>query len=175
MSEVTQKKQSLRMVTGRDPVCGRQIELEQSSHLLVYRGGTYHFCSAHCQERFTDIPALYTGPQRLADIRPIPKQRKLRVLNSAPMNLARACQRLQEMIGVSAVTCAKDCLIVGYDLRLTILAQIEAVAVTEGVHFKEGLHGLRRRLWKSTEANELENAAHPATGACCNRPPVRLR
>lgn len=79
------------------------------------------------------------------------------------------------MIGISFVTCEKDRLIVEYDLRLTVLMQIEAVAATEGVHFKEGLHGLRRWLWKSVESNELENAAHPATVACCNRPPVRLR
>lgn len=167
--------QNKQITTVRDPVCGKQVVLAQSSRSLIYHGVTYHFCSAHCQERFADIPALYTGPQRLADIRPIPKRRKLRLADGYQTNLPRACQQLQEMIGVSSVVCEKDCLIVEYDLRLTILSQIEAVAATEGVYFKGGLHGLRRRLWKSTEANELENAAHPATGACCNRPPVRLR
>lgn len=167
--------QNLRMTTGRDPVCGKQVELAQNSRSLVYHGVTYHFCSGHCQERFVDIPALYTGPQRLADIRPILKRRKLRVVDGNQANLPLVCQRLQEMIGVSSVTCENDRLIVEYDLRLMVLTQIEAVAATEGVHFKEGLHGLRRWLWKSAESNELENAAHPATGACCNRPPVRLR
>lgn len=167
--------QNLRMTTARDPVCGKQVELAQPACSLVYRGVTYHFCSAHCQERFVDIPALYTGPQKLADIRPIPKRRKLRLADGNQTNQPRLCQRLQEMIGVLSVVYEKDVLIIEYDLRLTILSQIEAVAEASGLHFKEGLHGLRRRLWKSSEANELENAAHPGTGACCNRPPVKLR
>jgi hypothetical protein len=126
-------------------------------------------------ERFNDIPALYTGSQRIADIRPIPKRRKLRLADSSELDVWRACQRLGEMMGVVKVAAENGCLLVEYDLRQTILSQIEAVAAAEGLKFKEGLHGLRRRLWKYLEAGELENAAHPSSGACCNRPPVRLR
>ncbi|TXT27534.1 MAG: hypothetical protein FD131_3743 [Rhodocyclaceae bacterium] len=163
------------VTTSRDPVCGRAIEVAQSSRFIAYRGALYHFCSAHCLERFNDIPALYTGAQRIADIRPIPKRRKLRLASGNAADILRAVRRVGEMIGVTSVITEKSLLLVEYDLRKTILAQIEAVAAAEGLQFKEGLHGLRRRLWKLTEANELQNAALPGPSACCNRPPVRLR
>uniref|UniRef100_Q47DR9 YHS protein n=1 Tax=Dechloromonas aromatica (strain RCB) TaxID=159087 RepID=Q47DR9_DECAR len=163
------------MTTSRDPVCGMNVEVAQSSLFSTHRGIVYHFCSAQCLERFNDIPALYTGSQRIADIRPIPKRRKLRLADSSELDVWRACQRLGEMMGVVKVAAENGCLLVEYDLRQTILSQIEAVAAAEGLKFKEGLHGLRRRLWKYLEAGELENAAHPSSGACCNRPPVRLR
>lgn len=163
------------MTTSRDPVCGMNVEIAHSTLFSTHRGIVYHFCSAQCLERFNDIPALYTGPQRIADIRPIPKQRKLRLAEGHESDIRRACQRVGEMMGVAKVTAQNGCLLVEYDLRQTILSQIEAVGTAEGLKFKEGLHGLRRRLWKYLEAGELENAAHPGTGACCNRPPVRLR
>lgn len=163
------------MTTSRDPVCGMAVELAQSTLCSTYQGITYHFCSTQCRERFNDIPALYTGAQRIADIRPIPKRRKLRLANSSQPDIRRACERVSEMMGVTKITAENGCLRIEYDLRQTILSQIEAVAAAEGLQFKEGLHGFRRRLWKYLEAGELENAAHPGTGACCNRPPVRLR
>ena len=163
------------MTTSRDPVCGMDVEVSWSTLFTTHRGIVYHFCSAQCLERFNDIPALYTGPQRIADIRPIPKRRKLRLADSSASDIRRACQRLSEMMGVSKVTAENGCLLVEYDLRHTILSQVETVAAAEGLKFKEGFHGFRRRLWKYLEASELENAAHPSTGACCNRPPVRLR
>ena len=52
------------VTTSRDPVCGMAIEVARSSRFITYRGMLYHFCSAHCLERFNDIPALYTGSQR---------------------------------------------------------------------------------------------------------------
>lgn len=163
------------MTTNRDPVCGMDVELAQSTLFTTYRGIVYHFCSAQCLERFNDIPALYTGSQRIADIRPIPKRRKLRMTEGNESDIRRACQRVGKMMGVAKVTAENGCLLVEYDLRQTILSQIEAVAAAEGLRFKEGFQGFRRRLWKYLEASELENAAHPGTGACCNRPPVRLR
>ncbi len=163
------------VTTSRDPVCGMAIEVARSARFATYRGVRYHFCSAQCLERFNDIPALYTGSQRIADIRPIPKRRKLRVANGNASDIERARRRVGEMIGVTSVITENDHLLVEYDLRKTILSQIEAVATTEGLRFKEGLHGFRRRLWKLAEANELENAAHPVSGACCNRPPVKIR
>jgi len=164
------------VTTSRDPVCGMAIEVARSSLFVTYRGMVYHFCSAQCLERFNDIPALYTGSQRIADIQPIPKRRKLRLVDGSESNIQRACLRVGEMMGISKVIPAKGCLLVEYDLRQTILSQIEAVATAaEGVRFKGGFHGFRRRLWKLVEANELENTAHPGSGACCNRPPAKLR
>ena len=87
---MVQQKQNLRMITDRDPVCGKQVEVEQSLLSLVYRGVIYHFCSAHCQERFADIPPFYPGPKGLADIRPIPKRRRLRLTDGNQTNLPRA-------------------------------------------------------------------------------------
>lgn len=162
------------VTTSRDPVCGMAIEVARSARIATYRGMRYHFCSAQCLERFNDIPALYTGSQRIADIRPIPKRRKLRLVNDNASDIESAGRRVGEMIGVTSVITETNLLLVEYDLRKTILSQIEAVATAEGLRFKEGLHGLRRRLWKLTEANELENAAHPGSGACCNRPPVKI-
>ncbi|MFH1658637.1 MAG: YHS domain-containing protein [Pseudomonadota bacterium] len=163
------------VTTSRDPVCGMAIEVARSSRFITYRGMLYHFCSAHCLERFNDIPALYTGSQRIADILPIPKRRKLRLANGNESDIQRAGRRVGEMIGVTSVTTEKTHLLVEYDLRKTILSQIETAATAEGLQFKDGFHGFRRRLWKLTEASELENAAHPGPGACCNRPPTRLR
>lgn len=163
------------MTTSRDPVCGMNIEIAQSPFSVSYRGMRYHFCSAHCLERFNDIPALYTGSQLIADIRLIPKRRILRLIEGSSSAPLRACQRLGKMIGVSKVVADKRGLLVEYDLRQTILSQIEAVAIAEGLRLQGGFHGFRRSLWKYLEAGELENAAHPSSGACCNRPPVKFR
>lgn len=163
------------VTTSRDPVCGMAIEVARSARFATYRGVRYHFCSAQCLERFNAIPALYTGSQRIADIRPIQKRRKLRLENGNASDIERACRRVGEMIGITSVITENDHLLVKYDLRKTILSQIEAVATAEGLRFKEGLHGFRRRLWKLIEANELENAALAAPAVCCNRPPAKLR
>ena len=92
------------VTTSRDPVCGMAIEVARSSRFITYRGMRYHFCSAHCLERFNDIPALYTGSQRIADILPIPKRRKLRLANSNESDIQCAAQCVSEMIGVTSVT-----------------------------------------------------------------------
>lgn len=166
---------TLAVPTSRDPVCGRTIEVARSAYVTTYRGMVYCFCSAHCLERFVDIPALYTSSQRIADIRPLPKRRTLRLTNGNESDIQRAGQRVGEMIGVRAVATSKNHLFVEYDLRKTILSQIEAAVAAEGLQFKDGFHGFRRSLWKLLEANELENAASPGPAACCNRPPTRLR
>lgn len=115
------------------------------------------------------------GPQGIADIRPIPKRRKFRLSKDCAPDIRRACQRVGEMMGVTKITAESGCLLLEYDLRQTILSQIEAVAAAEDLKFKQGVHGLRRCLWKYLEGSELEYAAHPATGACCNRPPMTFR
>lgn len=107
------------VATSRDPVCGTVIEVARSSRFITYRGMLYHFCSAHCHERFSDIPALYTGSQRIADILPIPKRRKLRLANGNESDIQRAAQHVGEMIGVTSVATEKTHLLVEYDLRKT--------------------------------------------------------
>lgn len=101
------------MTTSRDLVCSMDVKVAQSTLCTAHRGFVYHFGSTLCLEQFNDIPALYNGSQHIADIRHIPKRRKLRLAD--------------------------------------------------------------RRLWKFLEPSELESAAHPSTGAFCNRPPARLR
>ncbi|HEY3433796.1 MAG TPA: YHS domain-containing protein [Rhodocyclaceae bacterium] len=161
--------------TSRDPVCGKDVVLAESAHSLQHRGLTFHFCSRQCQQRFEETPELYTGARRSADIHPIPKRRKLIAAQGAEGALTEASQRLAAMTGVSSVRFDGCSLRIDYDLLLVSLTMIEAVANEAGLSFKEGLHGLRRSLWKFTERNELENAVRAGTGACCSRPPTRLR
>lgn len=162
------------LITSHDPVCGMNIEVAGSLIFTTYHGLTYHFCSSQCLERFNDAPALYIGPQRIADIRPIPKRRKLRLVDASESDMQRACQRVGEMMGIDAIRAEKDCLIVNYDLRQATLAQIESVVTGNGLKLKQGFHSFRRDCWKFLESNELENVARPSTGACCNRPPPKI-
>ncbi len=161
--------------TSRDPVCGMDIEIARSLHSMAYRGLIFHFCSPQCLECFKDNPGLYTGSQRITEIQPIPKKRKLRLAAGDDADIEIACQRVREMMGVSSVDVEKSCLVVKYDLRQATLSQIEAVATDAGVRFKDGFPGFLRGMWKFAERNELDNAAHPSTGACCNRPPAQWR
>ena len=47
-----------------DPVCGMQVQLAQTPASARSGGTAYHFCSDHCQHRFTADPARYTGPEQ---------------------------------------------------------------------------------------------------------------
>lgn len=160
---------------GRDPVCGMEVELAHAEHHAAYRGTTFHFCSAQCRERFEQNPGLYAGARRIADIEPMLKRHTLRLATGEEAALRALVARLAGMMGVEAAEASGRRLKLGYDLRLVSLEQIEAAIAETGLQLKGGLHGLRRGLWKFSEANELSNAARPGTGACCNRPPTRLR
>jgi YHS domain-containing protein len=50
----------------RDPVCGMQVDPQQSAYTSDYQGRTYYFCSEHCKRRFDEDPVPYaaqeTGP-----------------------------------------------------------------------------------------------------------------
>ncbi len=161
--------------TSRDPVCGMDVDIASSRHSITLKGLVYHFCCAQCQERFVATPTLYTLPIPTKDIVAIPKQRTLRLVSSSGEALRCACEKLLCMMGVSAARPGIDCITVKYDLRQATLAQIEAVAVNSGLVLGSGLHHWRRALWKFSENNEIQSAAHPANRACCNRPPIRLR
>jgi len=43
-----------------DPVCGMKVK-EDSEHERAFRGVDYHFCSAHCLEKFGETPEDYMG------------------------------------------------------------------------------------------------------------------
>lgn len=158
-----------------DPVCGMDVDLAQSQHAVTHRGLTYHFCSQQCLERFNQIPALYIGAQRVADMAPILKKRCLKFQVSQPEAALALSERIRRMMGVKQAIAGGHRLTIEYDLRQVGLAQIEREAETAGARLKGGLHAWRRNLWKFEEHNELENLAHAGTGACCSRPPARLR
>jgi Cu+-exporting ATPase len=48
-------------MTYLDPVCGMEIEEEDSVGSVDYEGVTYHFCADVCVERFRENPAQYLG------------------------------------------------------------------------------------------------------------------
>ncbi len=43
-----------------DPVCGMDVK-KDSEHERTFRGVDYHFCSAHCLEKFGETPENYMG------------------------------------------------------------------------------------------------------------------
>jgi uncharacterized membrane protein YraQ (UPF0718 family)/YHS domain-containing protein len=46
----------------KDPVCGMQVEKAAAPATSRHAGQTYHFCSEHCEHRFTADPGRYTHP-----------------------------------------------------------------------------------------------------------------
>jgi uncharacterized protein len=44
-----------------DPVCGMQVQVTHAPATDRHHGTTYHFCSDHCQHRFTASPGRYAG------------------------------------------------------------------------------------------------------------------
>ena len=45
-----------------DPVCGMKIDVAKATGEAEWNGKTYHFCSAHCSEKFKAHPeAFVTG------------------------------------------------------------------------------------------------------------------
>lgn len=53
------------MVKVYDPVCGMQVESEETPYKTVYRGRVHYFCSARCRRAFEADPELYLreGPK----------------------------------------------------------------------------------------------------------------
>jgi Cu+-exporting ATPase len=43
----------------KDPVCGMDIEPEDSAGESVYLGETYYFCSVECKQKFDEQPQEY--------------------------------------------------------------------------------------------------------------------
>ena len=53
-----------------DPVCGMAVDPASTEHHATHQGKDYHFCSAHCRERFIIEPKKYL-PQ---DRKPVDKE-----------------------------------------------------------------------------------------------------
>lgn len=48
--------------TVKDPVCGMTVDPATTSHSLVHRGKSFHFCSAKCKQKFEADPQAYLTP-----------------------------------------------------------------------------------------------------------------
>ncbi len=164
-----------RSETSRDPVCGMVVNVAASPYSTTWQGIEFHFCSEQCQDRFIAAPALYAAPRGVRNIVPIVKRRKLHFVAPKQETLRAACGMLLDMMGVATAIPGSHDLTVEYDLRQATFAQVEAVVAGAGLILRGGLHRWRRSLWKFIEGNEIENEAHPTSGACCNRPPVGSR
>ena len=50
----------------RDPVCGMDVDPDETEWYSKYQGETYYFCCLHCQEQFEQNPSRYaTEPAAL--------------------------------------------------------------------------------------------------------------
>ena len=47
--------------TGKDPVCGMDIEPETAAGKSEYKGQIYYFCSLGCKKSFDKEPEKYLG------------------------------------------------------------------------------------------------------------------
>ncbi|MBA8885838.1 Cu+-exporting ATPase [Dokdonella fugitiva] len=52
--------------TVRDPVCGMQVDPQETPHHATHDGTAWHFCSARCRERFVAEPTKYVGAHAAA-------------------------------------------------------------------------------------------------------------
>ena len=46
-----------------DPVCGMDVDEEDSAGKAKYEGKTYYFCSTDCKREFQDAPESYAFEQ----------------------------------------------------------------------------------------------------------------
>ena len=163
------------MQTLRDPVCGKTLEPPATAFTAKHREAQYHFCSALCRDRFLEIPTLYTLAR--ADLLETPRlhQHRLKPTAASRSALAAAQEKLTGAWGIHQVNIDGTSLLVEYDTLRISLALIEAELATAGLDLKGGWHNLQRGYWKFTERNELDNLILAGKGACCSRPPPRLR
>lgn len=100
------------------------------------------------------------------------KRRELAIDAQGLERCAAELPALRLLKGIGSAHVHGDVLAIEYDLQHICLAQIEAWAERNGIPLRSGVvHSLQRAVWKFIERNERENAAHPGSGACCNRPP----
>lgn len=155
----------------KDYVCGMQVD--SNDNQIMYRGGSYAFCSKQCQERFQANPHLYVGiPGQKA-----PKQEGLSVIKQRRLRLAQPLSSsqaktlsdaLQAMMGIQAVSAEGDSVAITYDLLQATAEQIEEKLAEIGVQLGEGLaERLRRAFVHYEEECEIGNLeVHKAS--CCS-------
>ncbi|MGB7991233.1 MAG: heavy metal translocating P-type ATPase [Candidatus Methylophosphatis roskildensis] len=56
--------------TAKDPVCGMSVQLDTGKPMAVHQGGTYHFCSQKCHDKFVADPARYLAGKQPATAAP---------------------------------------------------------------------------------------------------------
>jgi len=152
------------------PVCGPNAS---TAHAAEYHKMLFHFCSEQCRENFQAHPGLYSG-KRPTDTAAVIKHRKLRLARALKSTAAEALSaHLRSITGVKEVSAQESRLAIRYDLLQLTLTQIERALDRRGFPLDSGWWQKLRRAWmRTTEENELDNLATPAS-ACCNRPPPR--
>jgi YHS domain-containing protein len=164
------------MVINREdhcPVCG--MDVSDDKYTLEYLKVIYHFCSEQCVETFNMRPALYSGTLAKTNGKVI-KRRKLRLIK--PLNAEKArtvMDYLNKLMGVEEIHLEGRILILHYDLLQLTLRQVESSLNKIETQLDNGWLQRIQRAWiHNTEENELDNLAMPQ-GACCNRPPPRIK
>jgi len=157
-----------------DPVCGQPVAIAESRWSTETRGLRFHFCSEHCQQRFAINPRAFSGTVQISKLPPLVKRHTLRFAACTDATLTATLATLAQMPGVLKLTPGSRHIALEYDLRRVALEQIEAAALACALPLRGGLHEWQRAWWRFAENNELENAASTG-GACCSRPPSRLR
>ena len=155
----------------KDYVCG--MEVDSNDNQIMYRGGSYAFCSKQCQERFQANPHLYVGiPGQKA-----PKQEGLSVIKQRRLRLAQPLlpgeaktliEALQTMMGIQSVSAEGDCVAITYDLLQVTAEQIEEKLAEIGVQLGGGLaERLRRAFVHYEEECEIGNL-EVRKPSCCS-------
>ena len=158
----------------KDFVCG--MEVDSNDNQIMYRGGSYAFCSKQCQERFQANPHLYVGiPGQKA-----PKQEGLSVIKQRRLRLAQPLSSseaktlidaLQTMMGIKAVSVEGDSVLITYDLLQALAEQIEEKLVEVGIQLGGGLaERLRRAFVHYEEECEVGNLEVHKSSCCSGKP-----
>jgi YHS domain-containing protein len=51
------------MVSGKDPVCGMEVEASKAAGMSDYGGKTFYFCAPACKKAFDEDPGKYAGKE----------------------------------------------------------------------------------------------------------------
>ena len=158
----------------KDYVCG--MEVDSNDNQIMYRGGSYAFCSKQCQERFQANPHLYVcipgqkapKQQGLSVI----KQRRLRFAQSLSSSQAKILiDALQAMMGIQAVSVEGDSVVIIYDLLQATEVQVEEKLTEIGVQLGNGLaERLRRAFVHYEEECEVGNLEVHKSSCCSGKP-----
>jgi P-type Cu+ transporter len=60
----SKKNQHATVEMAKDPVCGMDVNREDSAGSYEYHGATYHFCSENCLHKFKSDPKKFLTPQK---------------------------------------------------------------------------------------------------------------